>query len=65
MVVDRKYIQELREHAFIEISKETESELLEKFGTEPNPYVWSEQDLWEQVRKWLIQQNGGPSCSER
>lgn len=65
MVIDREYIQELREHAFLEISKETEEELLQRFGTEPQPYVWSEQDLWEQVRKVLNRQKGDPSCGEK
>lgn len=65
MVVDRKYIKELREHAFLEISKETEEDLLQKFGTEPLPYVWSEQDLWQQVRNVLNRQKGGPSCREK
>lgn len=65
MVIDREYIQELREHAFLEISKETEEELLQRFGTEPQPYVWSEQDLWEQVRKVLNRQKGGLSCRKK
>lgn len=55
MVVDRQYIQNLRSSGMLVISKEKEELLLKKYGTEPLPDVWSEQDLWEQIRKELNQ----------
>ncbi len=49
MIVDRLYINRLRRNR-IEVSEELEKILINKLGTEPEPYEFSEQDLYEQVR---------------
>ena len=59
MIVTKKYIQELREKSFLTISEETEKRILERLGKEPEPdddgrvYTYTEQELWEQVRKMI------------
>ncbi|CQR72721.1 hypothetical protein SOV_01100 [Sporomusa ovata DSM 2662] len=62
MIVTEKYIRDLREKSFINISEETEKYILEQFGKEPEPdedgcsYEYTEQDLWEQIRKIISNQ---------
>jgi len=62
MIITRRYIQDLREKSFIDISENTEKLILEKFGqdleAEDNGgrHDYSEQDIWEQIRK-MIQNN--------
>ena len=57
MIVTKKYIQNLREKSFLNISKEMELRILDEFGKEPEPdengnvYVYTEQDIWENIRK--------------
>ena len=57
MIATKKYIKELREKSFLKVSKKAEELILEKLGKDPEPddagnrYVYTEQDIWEQVRK--------------
>jgi len=59
MIVTKKYIRDLREKSFLEISKETEKRILEKLGKEPgldddgHMQTYTEQDIWEQIRKMI------------
>ena len=59
MIVTKKYIRNLRERSFFDISEETEKRILEQFGKEPEPeangckHTYTEQDLWEQIRKMI------------
>lgn len=59
MIVTKKYIQELRENLFINISAETEKQILGKFGNDIEAdengcmHQYTEQDVWEQIRKVL------------
>ena len=62
MIITRRYIQDLREKSFIDISEDTEKLILEKFGQDleaednGDSHEYSEQDIWEQIRK-MIQNN--------
>ena len=47
MKMTKKYINQLREKSFLNISEELEKELLAEFCDD----IYTEQDLWEQVRK--------------
>ncbi|WP_368487923.1 hypothetical protein [Clostridium sp. BJN0013] len=53
------------------IDKPLEQYLLAMYEEEPFPYEWSEQDLYEQIRKLILQYNQGelditiPSAEER
>jgi hypothetical protein len=58
MVIDSGYIQELRRNA-MEIPEELAEILIDRLGEEPEPYTFTEQDLWEQARK-LIMRYGTP-----
>lgn len=57
MIVTEKYIQDLREKSFLNISKDMEKLILERFGKtletdeDENIYDYTEQDLYEQIRK--------------
>lgn len=51
MIVDKKYVDDLREHSFLKISQEMENKILEKFGKEPDTNDYTEQDIYEQIRK--------------
>lgn len=52
MIITKKDINFLR-RKFWRISDELEREILEKFGKEPEPYKYTEQDLYEQIRKMV------------
>ena len=51
MVVDKAFVEYLRETYQMNIPKELEAFLLEEYCEEPFPYEYSEQDLYEQIRK--------------
>ena len=51
MISIKKYIQELREKSGFNISEEQEKLILEKLWEEPEPEEYTEQDLFEQIRK--------------
>jgi len=53
MVATKEYIQELREKLGFNISKKQEKLIFEKFGEEPVPEEYTEQDLFEQIRKMI------------
>ena len=60
MVVTKKYIQDLKEKSFLNISEDMENLILEKFGKKPKQpnenghiYEHSEQDVFEQIRKMV------------
>ena len=59
MIVTKKYIRDLKQKSLIEISEETEKRILEQFGKEPDPddegckHTYTEQDLYEQIRKMI------------
>jgi hypothetical protein len=53
-MVNKKYINELRRN-FFDISTDLEQKILKKFS-DPNDY-FTEQDIWEQVRKMISEDN--------
>jgi hypothetical protein len=53
MTIDRRYLRNLEKSAFIFISPEQKRVLLERFGTEPEPHVWSDQDIAIQISNYL------------
>jgi len=62
MIVTKKYIKDLREKSFLNVSNEAEKLILDKFGKYTQAdndgcrHVYTEQDIWEQVRK-IIRDN--------
>lgn len=51
MTVDKKYIAKLRKEYLFPIDESLERCLLDEYGEESFPYEWSEQDLYDQIRK--------------
>jgi hypothetical protein len=57
MTATPRLVRRLREESRLRIDEELERLILERFGTEPIPYTYSEQDLWEQIRKLVAHYN--------
>ena len=51
MTLSEKSLREYGISMRIDITPEQERIILERFGTEPVGYEWSEQDISEQIRK--------------
>jgi len=54
MIMTRKKLKDLCDSMRWRISPELESKILLEYGEEPTPYEWSEQDLFEQIRKLVV-----------
>jgi len=59
MIADKKFINYLRQRYHMNIPDELEAFLLEEYGDEPFPYEYSEQDLYEQIRKMVMNYHKG------
>jgi len=57
MTITKKYLRDWERSALIRITPEQKRIILERFGTEPEFYEWSEQDIGVQTRNFL-------SCGE-
>ena len=55
-VATKEYIESLRESRWV-ITKELEALILAEFSEEPDPHGWTDQDLYEQVRKIVNEYN--------
>lgn len=53
MTITKKYLRDLEKSARIHITDEQKQIILERFGTEPEPYEWSEQDIAVQIGNYL------------
>jgi len=53
MTLNKKELRRWEESMFILLSVRQEQCILERFGTEPEPYEWSEQDIAVQIRNFL------------
>jgi hypothetical protein len=42
------------------IDQDLEALILKRFGTEPSPHTYTEQDLFEQIRKLVLDDNEEP-----
>lgn len=59
MIVDKAFIKYLSKGYHMNIPKELEDFLLEEYGEEPFPNEYSEQDLYEQIRKMEMNYHKG------
>ena len=57
MTLTKEMIAEFRFPGQMDVDAKLESVVLELYGAEPYPYAYSEQDLYEQVRKHISQYN--------
>lgn len=59
MTADKTFIEYLRERYKLIIPEDLEAYLLEEYGEEPFPYEYTEQDLYEQIRKLEMKYHKG------
>ena len=64
MTLDEQSLQEWEKTAFISFTTEQRSIILKRFGVEPEPNIWSEQDIAEQIRK-ICQEHPAPKPKAR
>ena len=57
MILTKKDLRKWQESTFTPVSAEQSRTILERFGAEPEPYEWSEQDISIQIQNYL-------SCGE-
>jgi hypothetical protein len=55
MTLTHQDIEQMRR--YWRIDKKLERMLIKQLGSEPKPYVYSEQDIYEQSRKMIIRYN--------
>ena len=68
MTLNKRKLKKYCESMWIRLTKEQECAILEQFGTEPEPYEWSEQDISVQIKNYLscgkfvkeVRRSGGP-----
>ena len=53
MTLTIRKLKKMEESMWIRFTKEQKQAILERFGTEPEPYEWSEQDIAVQIRNFL------------
>lgn len=56
MTITKKDLDAKYAHWFRNVRRpeQAKAEILKYFSEEPEPYEWTEQDIWEQSRKILI-----------
>jgi len=53
MTLNQKTLNKWQKSMVTPLSPEQKRIILERFGTEPEPYEWTEQDIWVQIRNYL------------
>jgi hypothetical protein len=53
MILTKKLLNEYQENTLRYISQEQQKRILEQLGTEPDGFEYSEQDIYEQLNKFL------------
>ena len=53
MTLNQKSLNKWQKSTFTPLSTEQKRIILEHFGVEPEPYEWTEQDIWGQIRNYL------------
>ena len=53
MTITKRYLRALEKSARISFSEEQKQVLLNRFGEEPWPHEWSEQDIQVQISNYL------------
>ena len=53
MTINKRWLRKWQESMFISLTKEQEAIILDHFGTEPEPYEWSELDITIQLRSFI------------
>jgi len=53
MTLNKRKLRKWVETMFTHISAQQEQNILERFGSEPEPYEWTEHDIAVQIRNYL------------
>jgi len=53
VTLTKRELKKLGESMWVRITQEQECIILDRFGTEPEPYEWSEQDIAVQIQNFL------------
>jgi hypothetical protein len=53
MTITRKHLRDWEYNMRTYITPEQKQAILERFGTEPEPHTWTDQDIFTQVRNYL------------
>ena len=53
MTITKQHLAQWQENMRVSLNKAQETAILTHFGTEPEPYEWTEQDITEQIRYFL------------
>jgi len=53
MTITAKYLRDWEKFAFMQFTAEQKRVILERFGAEPEPYDWTEQDIAVQIKNYL------------
>ena len=69
MILTKKDLHKWSENAFTPVNTVQSQAILERFGVEPEPYEWTQQDIFTQIRNYLdcgefvkaMQDNGNTS----
>jgi len=56
MTLTKQSLKRLSDSMQLRFTEAQEHVILERFGTEPEPYEWSEQDIAEQIRYMIREQ---------
>lgn len=54
MIMTKRHIRMLEEYYRFSFPTALKEELIKQFGEEPEPYEYSEQDIYEQSRKIIL-----------
>ena len=55
MILTEKSLQQWEKSMFTPLSAQQRQIILGRFGTEPEPYEWTEQDISEQIRNIIAE----------
>jgi len=53
MTINKRWLKKTCGSMWVSITKEQERLILERFGTEPEPYEWTDEDIYIQIRNLL------------
>ena len=53
MIITKKYLRDWEKSSLTKITAEQKRIILERFGTEPEPHVWTDEDIFIQIRNYF------------
>jgi len=54
VTLTKRELKKLGESMWVGFTQEQEQSILDRFGTEPEPYEWSELDIAVQIQNFLV-----------